>query len=161
MITETGDNPRTLPSGGRHLSTTLPHTTKICPRKFTPCFSFYHQQCGVLKALPQSRHLVSCPVKGSSTGGNPTEWVFIQNDNFLRKYSHAQTRKTPFAYTLLSFSLQSCHLFNHIDSLNQFGMSSKIEFSFLGGKQKSYFEFVDFEFCFFGFTQLFAETDMQ
>ena len=30
---------------------------------------------GVPKALPQSRHPVSCPVEGSSTGGTPTEWV--------------------------------------------------------------------------------------
>ena len=31
---------------------------------------------GAPKALPQSHHLVSCPVKGSSTGGTSTEWVF-------------------------------------------------------------------------------------
>ena len=43
---------------------------------FIPCFSSHHQGMEVPKALPQSRHLVSCPVKGSSTGGTPTEWVF-------------------------------------------------------------------------------------
>ena len=31
---------------------------------------------GVPKALPQSCHPVSCPAKGSCTGGTPTEWVF-------------------------------------------------------------------------------------
>ena len=38
--------------------------------------SLLSSKIGVQKALPQSPHPVSCPAKGSCTGGSPTEWVF-------------------------------------------------------------------------------------
>ena len=61
-----------MPSGGRHLNTT---TTRH--RTFSPWFFSSNQRMGVSKVLPQSRHPVSCPAKGSCTGGTPTECVFL------------------------------------------------------------------------------------
>ena len=58
----------------------LVHDTSAPPRHTPPQTDpgsfFSDQRMGVLKALLQSHQMVSCSVKGSCTGGIPTELVF-------------------------------------------------------------------------------------
>ena len=106
MITETGDHPllgighsRHSPEGtasGSPKETavwwmTPQHHPDTHDRNLTqedyPVVSLLSSRLGVSKALSQSHHLVSCPVKGSNTEGTPTEWVFsflcvLRNERF-------------------------------------------------------------------------------
>ena len=49
----------------------------ILPQSDPGRFSSHHEKVGVQKALPQSRHPVSCPADSSCTGGTPMECLFV------------------------------------------------------------------------------------